>query len=163
MKLEKISEVHNRRIIWRETGDIVHFDLTGKLLHREKFTKKNLARIIEFFDRKVDAKTQLIAQFNTAAHSMIAHIPAIDIVEVTDYGIEAVIGTERKIRSHMSGSHPIVQLALRKDDPFKANMRYSVILKNNNVTFKNLEPIMPENFNSVYEDEIMSTYVSVVK
>jgi len=162
-KLERISTEHDRRIIWRETGDIVHFDLKGNLLHREKYSKRSLSRILEFFDRSVDAKLQMIAQFNTAAHLMLAHIPSIDIVSVNEFDIEACIGTSRKIRTHTAGKQSIMQLAHRKGDGFEPNMRYSVILKGENITFKKLERIMPENFNSVYDDEILSIYVMEVK
>lgn len=161
--LEKISEYHDRRIIWRETGDIVHFNLKGKLLYREKYSKKSLSNILGFLNRKPNAECELIAQFNIAAKSLMTNINGVDISSCDEYSISGSVNNrpdcKNKIYRHRANDSEITQLYIRNTSVFKANTRYAIKCDGDLIKFEMLEVLSSNNLNNRYDYPVLSIYV----
>jgi hypothetical protein len=149
-------------IKWTEGGRIVHYNLSGKILAVEDYSKASIAKIVKFLNRSNDLQTVRSASFNAAAHNFLNDIESFDIIETNDgfLGVPAKDGTNKITRNKDNRSNHIKHnMYLPVDQNWKMNMRYLVnVCDDGSVEFVEFEEINSENLNKDYSEMLLNVY-----
>lgn len=137
-------------------GDIVHIRLSDMtVVGRERFTRRALDSLLRLCSPRT-GRTQIIAQFNTVASQMVEDVDHFSYC-LEDKGtvLLDVLGRSKNISITPEGFR---RFSVAHRDPIRTNFRYSVDLGDHAVILREMEPMMPENFNRRYDDPIVSVY-----